>query len=147
MMAKECLLKNLPAGDLESMLDNPMSEMRHIWTVRSHLENADFPFKAAYDIKTKKVHYYYKKDDVKMLIDSRFPDLTNESVSDANDPEFEKVLLNKNLEYVENNIIIENDEETLNENSSITTVLGDNYVFVPNDIIYSSISILMKTDS
>jgi hypothetical protein len=115
------------------MLDNPMSEMRHIWTVRSHLENADFPFKAAYDVNTKKIHYYTSKDS----IDSEYKDLTNESVSDINKmKDYEIVLLNQDKVYVENHIIIENDEETLNENSSITTILGSDYIFVPNEVVY-----------
>ena len=133
------------------MLDNPMSEMRHIWTVRSHLDNEEFPFKASYDLTTKKVHFYTNKDYAQNILNSEFKDLTNESISDSQSA-FEKegfqvINLNENHDYVRENIIIENDEESLTENSSITTITNSEYVFVPNELIYDHVAKAMGIDA
>ena len=59
--SKELLLERLPTAEIEGMIENPMKEMRYIWTVRSHLDDPEFPFKAAFDLHTKKVHYFVPK--------------------------------------------------------------------------------------
>lgn len=94
VFSKELLLERLPTAEIESMVESPMKEMRYIWTVRSHLDNPDFPFKAAFDLQTKKVHYFVRKEELMLLIDDEYKDLTNESASDGESKSFFKVLLN-----------------------------------------------------
>lgn len=63
------------------MADNPMKEMRHLWTVRSHLEDPEFPYMAAYDLSTKRIHYYTSKG-VLNGVDEQLENLTNKYMFD-----------------------------------------------------------------
>ena len=102
LYSKELLLDRLPTEELESMVENPMKEMRYIWTVRSHLDNPDFPFKAAFDLQTKKVHYFVNKEALMVLIDDEYKDLTNESAADgeSQSENHSKVFLNNDHGYI-----------------------------------------------
>jgi len=124
-----------------------MKEMRYIWTVRSHLDDPDFPFKAAFDLHTNKVHYFVPREAVMVLIDSEYKDLTNESVSDQESDNVSKVFLNQDHGYVKDNFILENDEEEMNSNSSMAEAVGTDYIFVPIEVVSNYVGNLMQIDS
>jgi len=147
LFAKEVLLNRLPTSEIELMIESPMKEMRYIWTVRSHLDDPDFPFKAAFDLHTNKVHYFVPREAVMVLIDSEYKDLTNESVSDQESDNVSKVFLNQDHGYVKDNFILENDEEEMNSNSSMAEAVGTDYIFVPIEVVSNYVGNLMQIDS
>ena len=66
MFAKECLLFNLPETYINNLKNNPLKEMNDIQKVRAILESDFFMkvFPAAFDLKTKKIHFYCRYFDI-----------------------------------------------------------------------------------
>ena len=69
MFAKECLLYNLPQDYINGLKNNPLKEMTDIQKVRGILDSQKFKelFPAAFDLKTKKIHFFVHFEDAKKV--------------------------------------------------------------------------------
>jgi hypothetical protein len=104
-----------------------MQEIRDLETMRGIISGVNFPFKAAFDLNTRKIYFYieknyhnapkYKEVSTKGMYDyiyRDYKDVNGEKVFFL----YDDVKLNKDFTYVFNNIMrIDNNEQTLNIDS------------------------------
>lgn len=142
MFAKECLLYNLPQDYIDNLKNNPLKEMTDIQKVRQILESLFFTktFPAAFDLQTKKIHFYVRFDDAKnFALDNTagitladIQNTTNQSVFDQfenkeRDLTPDVILMNFNFPYLRKHVMIDCEETSLSDTSSFTVVaLGGN---------------------
>lgn len=128
----------MPPEEIENMKENMFREMRAIMSVREILDQSDL--EAAYDLKTRRIYYYttiaglgdnpQSKIDYDLTSESPFDKLEERNVEilRLNDPE--------TTDYIYNNFIIDNDQETLNSLSEMPT----GYVFVGYNYVYEYVA-------
>ena len=165
MFAKECLLFNLPKEYTDDLKSNPLKEMADIQKIRTILESLFFTttFPAAFDLKTKKIHFYTRFDDAQLFAKDNkafitlgdIQNTTNQSNFDYDENikkgiQPETILLNSNFHYLRKNMMIDCDKDCLSDKTSFTLQkLGNKetsglYQFIPNQLVYHYVSRLMK---
>ena len=91
------------------------------------MENELACFLPAFDLQTRKVHYYCRVNTIKEKLQQtrnflNFDDVKRTTITSIFDEEpqskEDKIYLNGTYSYVVKNIMIDNEEETLNEKSS-----------------------------
>lgn len=101
-----CLIKVLPIEEINKIKDDPFVELQYMTGVRNFLESEGFPYKKAWDLKTRKLHFYVSTDELKEkregidvgLVNKTFADQLNKD-KDAEGKD-KLVLLNQDYEYV-----------------------------------------------
>ena len=133
MIAKECLLSMLSQDEIDKLRNDPFLEMRELIFIRSILDSS--PYKAAFDLKTRKMHFYfYVVDYYEMGYEKVqfYNNVTSINPFDGYEPE--EIYLNIDKDYCEANIMKECQENKLTTSSSIKT--EKYYVFTPYQEIY-----------
>jgi hypothetical protein len=107
--------------------------MREIIYIRSILDSS--PYKAAFDLKTRKMHFYFYVVDYYEMEYEKVEFYNGvTSINPFDGPEQEEIYLNINKDYAEQNIMRECGENKLTTSSSIKR--EKYYVFVPYEEIY-----------
>ena len=80
-----------------NMLDNPVLEMRALLTLRGILDSPNCPYKASFDLTTKKVYFFIPADSETTSLSIKYMMYVSEDESE--------ILLNQDTGYVWNNFI------------------------------------------
>ena len=138
-----CLIKVLPIEELNKIKDDPFAELQYFNVVRSYLDSEEFPYQRAWDLRTRKLHFYMTADEAKErrqgidigLVNKTFADQLKSSSEGEEESEGGGfVLLNQDYGYVANNIIKDNDY--VNTLAYVTIMEPGTYAFVPEKKIY-----------
>lgn len=125
-----------------------MQEFRDLAVIRGIMNGINFPFTPAFDLVSRKIFFYstdqayYEK--YKQIKNIGVNDYYYRELEDGKYVKFKPVLLNQDTEYVKNNIMrIDNDETCLNDKSQ----MPDHYVFVRDAEIIKHVLMILSLNS
>ena len=174
MFVKECILYNMPAEYI--VVSSPAKKFNDHKKVREIIDSEYFKetFKAAFDLQTKKVHFYCTNEEASQFAKDKYLDtnlgeiqtMSNRCIYftqlyEDNSIKNNEIFLNYDTYYVRQNIMIDNDEIQLNSKSSyVINVLGwnenlsnptinipeESHYFLPIEMMYRYVGKLMKSN-
>ena len=101
----QVMIKNLAISQIDKVINSPVKEIEYVNFLRSFIQGYHCPYRLAWDLNTRKVHFYITRRDAVRDKISVNVFMTNESVTDVRldgslPPADEKVFLNTDEAYV-----------------------------------------------